>query len=98
MDVQQPTRTVLELTHLLTTVAAAPGTGEAHRYELAWTRDQVATRMPPVEALILAGVLREASDRPGLDPAIRSACSRWSSSLAALLSARPAPAPLAIAS
>jgi hypothetical protein len=94
MDVQLSTRTVLELTHLLTTVAAAPG---ADRYELAWTRAQVATRMPPVEVLVLAGVLREAADRLPLDPATRAACDRWSTRLAGQLTA-PARRPLAIAS
>jgi hypothetical protein len=65
---------------------------------LAYARDQVATRMPPVEVLVLAGLLREASDRPGLDPATRAACSRWSGTLAGLLSAPAVPAPPAIAS
>jgi hypothetical protein len=95
MDVQLPTRTVLELTHLLTTVSATPGVSDADRYELGFTRDQVATRMAPVEVLVMAGVLREAADRLALDPATWSACSRWSSSLAGLLSAPPE---LAIAS
>jgi hypothetical protein len=98
MDVQLPTRTVLALTDLLTTVAAAPGAGPADRYELAFTRDQVAAAMAPVEVLVLAGVLREATDRLGLDPATRDACHRWSVSLAALLAAPGDRAPLAIAS
>jgi hypothetical protein len=97
MDVQLSTRTVLELTHLLST-AAAPGATVADRHELAYTRAQVATRMPPVEVLVLAGVLHAAADRLALDPATRSACDRWSTRLAAQLSAPPARRPLAIAS
>ena len=96
MDVQLSTTAVLTLTDLLTTVAAAPGAGDDDRYELAWSRDQVATRMPPVEVLVLAGVLREATDRLGLDPATRVACDRWSRNLAGLLSA-PTRQPLPIA-
>jgi hypothetical protein len=57
MDVRLPTRTVLELTHLLTTVATAPPATDTDRYELAYARDQVATRMPPVEVPVLAGLL-----------------------------------------
>ncbi len=98
MDVQLSTRTVLELTHLLTTVAASPGVGDADRYELAFTRGQLSTRMPPVEVLVCAGVLREATDHPALDPATRAACHRWSARLAGLLAAAPARPPLAIAS
>jgi hypothetical protein len=98
MDVQLSTRTVLELTHLLTTAAAAPGATDADRHELAYTRAQVATLMPPVEVLVLAGVLREAADRLALDPATRSACDRWSTRLAAQLTAPPTRRPLAIAS
>jgi hypothetical protein len=98
MDVQLPTRTVLALTDLLTIVAAAPGAGPADRYELAFTRDQVAATMAPVEVLVLAGVLQEATDRFGLDPATRDACQRWSAALAALLAAPQDRVPLAIAS
>ena len=98
MDVQLSTRTVLELTDLLTAVAVAPGAGDADRYELAFTRAQLATRMPPLEVLVLAGVLREATDHLALDPATRAACDRWSSRLAAWLSAPQAPLLLAIAS
>ena len=97
MDLQLSTTTVLELTDLLATVAAAPGVGDDQRYELAWSRDQVATRMPPVEVLVLAGLLREATDRLGIDPATRWACDRWSIQLAGLLSATPARPALAIA-
>jgi hypothetical protein len=43
-------------------------------------------------------VLREAADRLALDPATRAACDRWSTRLAAQLSAPPARHPLAIAS
>jgi hypothetical protein len=97
MDVQLSATTVLELTNLLTAVAAAPGTGRDERYELTWSRDQVATRMPPVEVLVLAGLLREATDRLGLDPATRRACDRWSVELTGLLSATSARPALAIA-
>jgi hypothetical protein len=79
----------------LRAASATPGASDADRHELGFTRDQVATRMAPVEVLVLAGILREAADRLALDPATRSACSRWSSSLAGLLSAPPE---LAIAS
>ena len=96
MDVQLTIRTVLELTDLLTAVAG--DAGDADRYELAFARAQVATRMPPLEVLVLAGVLREASDHLALDPATRAACDRWSTRLAASLSAPPAQVPLAIAS
>jgi hypothetical protein len=95
---QLSTRTVLELTHLLSTAAAAPGATDTDRHELAHTRAQVTTRMPPVEVLVLAGVLREAADRLALDPATRAACDRWSTRLAAQLTAPPARRPLAIAS
>jgi hypothetical protein len=97
MDVQLSTRTVLELTDLLITLAAVPGAGDDDRYALDYTRGQLATRMPPVEVLVAAGLLREATDRLGLDAATRAACHRWSSQLAGLLSA-PAGWSLAIAS
>jgi hypothetical protein len=42
--------------------------------------------MDPIEVLVLAGVLREMTDRPGPDPAARHACSRWSAHLARVLS------------
>jgi Arc/MetJ family transcription regulator len=66
MDVRLSTRTVLELTDLLTAAAAAPGATDA--------------------------------DRLALDPATRAACDRWSTRLAAQLTAPPARRPLAIAS
>ena len=70
MDVQLSTRTVLELTRLLT--AAASGATDADRHELAYTRAQVATLMPPVEVLVPAGILREAADRLARPLAIAS--------------------------
>jgi len=67
MDVQLSTRTMLELIDLLTTVATSAGIGDDDRYELAFARGQVATRMPAVELLVCAGLLWEASDRLALD-------------------------------
>jgi hypothetical protein len=98
MDVQLPTRTVLELTDLLITVADAPGT--TGRRPLRAGVCPRPGRHPHAAGggAGLAGLLREASDRPGLDPATRAACSRWSGTLAGLLSAPAVPAPLAIAS
>ena len=98
MDVQLSTRTMLELIDLLTTVATSAGIGDDDRYELAFARDQVATRMPAVELLVCAGLLWEASDRLALDPATRAACHRWSIRLAGLIAAAPDRRPLAIAS
>jgi hypothetical protein len=87
-----------ERSDLLTTVSAAPGAGDDDRYELGWSRDQVATQMPPVEVLVLAGLLEEATHRLGLDPATRAACHRWSAHLAGLLSAAPDRQQLRVAS
>jgi hypothetical protein len=98
MDVQLSTRTMLELTNLLTTLTTSTGIGDDDRYELAFARDQVATRMPAVELLVCAGLLWEASDRLALDPATRAACHRWGIRLAGLISAPPDRLPLAIAS
>ena len=61
MDVQLSTRTMLELTNLLTILTTSAGIGDDDRYELAFARDQVATRMPAVELLVCAGLLWEAA-------------------------------------
>jgi hypothetical protein len=45
--------------------------------------------MPASEMLVLAGVLREATDRPGLSAATRTDCWSWSSYLERLLVASP---------
>jgi hypothetical protein len=77
---------VRQLVELLTVIAAAPDTSDEHRYELDYCRSQVAQQMPAVEVLVLAGVLRETTDRPGPDLATRDHCRRWSAYLTHLLS------------
>jgi hypothetical protein len=42
--------------------------------------------MAPIEVLVLAGVLREMTERPGPDPIAREGCRRWSAYLARRLS------------
>jgi hypothetical protein len=76
---------VRQLVDLLTVIAAAPDTSDEHRYELDYCRSQLAPQMPAVEVLVLAGVLRETTDRPGPDLATRDHCRRWSAYLAHLL-------------
>ena len=83
---------VRQLVDLLTVVAAAPDTSDEHRYELDYCRSQVAQQMPAIEVFVLAGVLRETTDRPGPDAATRDHCRRWSAYLIHLLSAAAAPA------
>jgi hypothetical protein len=78
---------VRQLVDLLTVIAAAPDTSDDHRYELDYCRSQVAQQMPAVEVLVLAGVLRETTDRPGPNVATRDDCRRWSAYLIHLLSA-----------
>jgi hypothetical protein len=78
------TAQVTQLTDLLT--AAAAGAGDEDRYQLDYCRDQVGELMAPIEVLVLAGVLREMTDRPGPDPIVREACRRWSAYLARRLS------------
>ena len=90
MDVQLSATTVLELDHLLAAVAASPAADDDDRHQLAFSRGQLGPWMPPVEVLVLAGLLWEATDRLGLDPVTRRACDRWSGRLAGLLSAEPA--------
>jgi hypothetical protein len=77
---------VRRLVDLLTVVAAAPDTSSEHRYELDYCRGQLAQQMPAVEVLVLAGVLRDTTDRPGPDLATRDHCRRWSAYLTHLLS------------
>lgn len=57
------------LSTLLAEIAATPGIDPAHRYEVAYCRDQVRERLPAIEGLVIAWVLREAPDRLGLDRA-----------------------------
>jgi hypothetical protein len=83
---------VRQLVDLLTVVAAAPDTSDDHRYELDYCRNEVAQQMPAVEVLVLAGVLRETTDRPGPDAATRDDCRRWSAYLNHLLRVAAAPA------
>ena len=45
--------------------------------------------MPSVEVLVVAGVLREATDREGLSATIRTDCWSWTSYLAELLTIGP---------
>ena len=77
---------VRQLVELLTVIAAAPDTSDEHRYELDYCRSQVAQQMPALEVFVLAGVLHEITDRPGLDAATRDDCRRWSAYLMHLLS------------
>lgn len=80
---------VARLSELFEVVAAAPGTSDELHYELDTCRNQVGELMPAVEVLVLAGVLREASDQPGLSAATRTDCWSWSSYLGDLLTAGP---------
>jgi hypothetical protein len=80
---------VARLGEVLEVVATAPGTSDELRYELDYCRNQVGELMPAVEVLVLAGVLREATDRPGLSAATRTDCWSWSSYLGDLLTAGP---------
>jgi hypothetical protein len=77
---------VSQLVDLLTVVAAAPATSDEDRYQLHYSRGQVREHMPPVEVLVLAGVLNEVPERPGPDLAVRNQCRWWSAYLAHLLS------------
>jgi hypothetical protein len=91
-----PAEHVAQLVDLLTVVATAADTNDEDRYQLHYCRSQVGEVMPPIEVLVLAGVLNEMTDRPGPDPAARNRCRRWSDHLARLLSTVPAatsPAP-----
>jgi hypothetical protein len=89
MNVWLSSQAVARITELLAVVAAAPDTSDQHRRELDDCRSQVGELMPTSEVLALAGVLREATDRPGLSAAARTDCWSWSSYLARLLVASP---------
>lgn len=89
MNVWLSSQAVARITELLAVVAAAPDTSDQHRRELDDCRSQVGELMPTSEVLALAGVLREATDRPGLSAAARTDCWSWSSYLARLLGASP---------
>src|SRR4030095_16341566 len=54
---------VSQLVDLLTVVAAAPATSDEDRYQLHYSRGQVRELMPPIEVLVLAGVLGEGPER-----------------------------------
>jgi hypothetical protein len=77
---------VIHLVDLLTVVATAADTSDGDRYQLHYCRSQVCELMAPIEVLVLAGVLREMTDRPGADLAAPPNCRRWSAHLARLLS------------
>jgi hypothetical protein len=77
---------VTQLADLLAVVAAAADTSDEDRHQLHYCRDQLRELMPPIEVLVLAGVLREVPERPGPDPAVRNRCRWWSAYLAHLLS------------
>ena len=71
---------VTQLVDLLTAAAAVADDGD--RYQLDYCRDQVGELMAPIEVLVLAGVLREMTERPGPDAITREGCRRWSAYLA----------------
>jgi hypothetical protein len=75
---------VTELIDLLTVTAA--GADDEDRYQLDHCRGQVGELMAPIEVPVLAGVLREMTERPGPDPTAREGCRRWSTDLARRLS------------
>jgi hypothetical protein len=89
MNVWLSSQAVARLTELLAVAAAAPGTSDQHRCQLYSCSSQVEELMPTSELLALAGVLREATDRPGLSAAARTDCWSWSSYLASLLVVGP---------
>jgi hypothetical protein len=53
--------------------------------------------MAPIEVLVLAGVLREMTERPGPDPIVREGCRRWSAYLVRRLSGASATGALPLA-
>lgn len=71
---------VTQLIDLLTATAA--GADDEDRYQLDHCREQLGELMAPIEVLVLAGVLREMTERPGPDPVTREGCRRWSAYLA----------------
>ena len=84
-SISLPNGQTTQLIDLLTVAAAAPGTSDEDRYQLHYCRAQLSHPMAPIEVLVLAGVLREATDRPELSWALRAECDRWSAYLAHLL-------------
>jgi hypothetical protein len=87
---------VTQLVDLLTVVAAAADTSDEDRYQLHYCRSQVGELMPPIEVLVLAGVLREVPERPGPGLAVRNQCRWWSTYLARVLSVASAATTAAI--
>jgi hypothetical protein len=77
------------LAELLAVVAAAPGTSDQQRCELDSCRSQLGEWMPASEMLVLARVLRQATERPGPSAAARTDCWSWSSYFERLLVAGP---------
>ena len=75
---------ITQLIDLLTVTAA--GADDEDRYQLDHCREQVGELMAPIEVLVLAGVLREMTERPGPDPIAREGRRRWSAYLARRLS------------
>ena len=72
--------------NLLRVFATAADTSDEDRYQLHYSRSQLAELMPGLEVLVLAGVLSDMTDRPGPDLATRDACRLWGFELARLLS------------
>jgi hypothetical protein len=89
MNVWLSSQAVARLTDLLAVMAATPHTSDQHRCEAHSCRSQVQELMPASEILVLARVLREAADRPGLSAATRTDCWSWSSYLGRMLVASP---------
>jgi hypothetical protein len=81
----------------LLTVTAAVAADDDDRYQLDHCRDQVGELMAPIEVLVLAGALREMTERPGPDAITREGCRRWSAYLARRLSDAPATGVLRLA-
>jgi hypothetical protein len=86
---------VTQLVDLLTVAAA--GAGDDDRYQLDYCRDQVGELMAPIEVLVLAGVLREMTERPGPEAIVREGSRRWSAYLARRLSGASATGVLPVA-
>jgi hypothetical protein len=89
MNVWLSSQAVARITELLAVVAAASDTSSEHRCELYDHRGQVGELMPAAEVLALAGVLHQATGRPGLSAVVRTDCWSWSSYLERLLVASP---------
>jgi hypothetical protein len=89
MNVWLSSQAVARLTDLLAVMAAAPHTSDQHRHQAEACRRQVNELMPASQLLALAGVLRQATDRPGLSAASRTDCWSWSSYLERMLVGAP---------